>query len=923
MTGERWRRMESIFQSALDRDPTERDSYLEEACGGDQELCAEMRALLAGHDDSAFLRDDAVTLALRAIEKRAAFEPGQHVGPYRIETQLATGGMGLVYRAFDTRLQRPVALKVLRVGLLGKHGRAMLKREAQSIAQLQHPNICALHDFGEQDGREYLVMEYLAGGTLAERLKRGPLELRHSLEYATQIAAALEQAHRCNITHRDLKPGNIMITKTGAKLLDFGLAALRLPVSESGVKESGGDVTLTGTGAGTPLYMAPEQIRGDRADARSDIFSFGLVLYEMLSGQRAFSEKPRAEPGAALSNRTPPSVPGIPASLQRVLSICLAQDPDERWQSAGDLKRELIWISGSIGESARPIRRIWRAAAVICVALGVLASGWAGYRLRSIPRAQSVRFSLPAPPGATYPSGMDFAISPDGEQLVFNARASDGKTMLWLRPLNQLSAHVIPGSEDARFPFWSPDSRTVAFVAKGSVWRVDPAGSTVQKIIDAPSSLGGAWGPEDNVLFTPAALSTLQMVSGLGGTPATVTAFDKSFEDVVHKWPSFLPDGRHFLFSAFGSRHLGMLYVGSVDSKKAKFVLKSPGRAHYRAGRLYFIDGGLKSQAFDLTRLELTGEPVTIAESVYAFDLSQNGTLVYRSTSATMLKLVWLDQNGKQLSKPFGQGPIVAAAVSPDGKTVATVLGPRSAVSISLMKLPSLQATPLTHNVALNAYPVWSPDGKKLAYASNRTGHQNIFVRSMNGSDSEEAVAPSDTEKVAESWSPEGRYLSVTERVGTVFQIWIIPVAEPHKQFRFSKSNFSNSMGLFSPDGNWIAYWSDEPGHAEIFVSSFPGAKVRRRISTDGGTYPQWRHDGKELYYANGKRQLIAVAFSAHGGTIDLGRPRPIAEVAGGAVGPPYSTTRDGRLLAVVDPDASQPRPIVVVTNITSPHKEF
>ena len=917
MIAERWRYMESLFQSALDRDPTERDSYLEEACGGDEELCREMRALLAGHDDRSFLENDAVTLALHAIEKRAAFEPGQHIGPYRIERQLATGGMGLVYRAFDTRLQRQVALKVLRLGLLGERGRAILKREAQSIAQLQHPNICALYDVGEQDGREYLVMEYLVGGTLAEHLTRAPLSFPLALEYATHIAAALEQAHKHNITHRDLKPGNVIITKTGAKLLDFGLAALPRPDKQRTSDETTADVTLTGARAGTPSYMAPEQLRGDPVDARSDIFAFGLVLYEMLSGHRLFSEQRRAAPESEFADWKPAPVLGIPSSLQRVLDICLAKDPDERWQNAGDLKRELIWIAGTASEAARPTHRTWRIAMVASIPLCILAGILAGYRMHSMPRAASVRFSLPAPSGATYQPNVDLALSPNGEHLVFSAATNGGKPMLWLRSLNELAAHVLPGSEDAQFPFWSPDSRYLAFVAKGALWRMDPSGSTVQKISDAPNIQGGTWGPGDTILFTPAPFSTVHMVSASGGTSVPATEFDKSFEDVKHVWPSFLPDGRHFLFSAFGSRHPGMLYVGSLDDKKAKLILKSSSRALFRDGRLYFNDGGvLKAQLFDLKEFKLTGDPATIAESVSAFDLSQTGTLVYRPASTSGLKLVWLDRNGKQLSKPFGTGPIVSAAVSPDGNRVATVLGPRSAVNISVLNLPSLETTLLTQHASLNAYPVWSPDGKQLAYASNRSGHQNIYLRTMDGSDSEKAFAASETEKVAECWSPDGRYLSVTERLGTVFQIWIIPVGEPLKQFPFLESKYSKSMGEFSPDGKWLAYWSDELGHAEIFVASFPDGAVQRRVSTDGGLYAKWRSDGKELYYVNRKSQLIAVPFSENGKNLDFGEPRPLADLAGSWVGPPYSITRDGRLLALINPDASQPRPIVVVTSL-------
>ncbi len=919
MIDDRWRRMESMFQSALDRDPSERDSYLEEACGGDQDLCREVKALLACNRDGSFLKDDAVTLAFRALEKRTVFEPGQQLGPYRIEAQIAAGGMGIVYRALDTRLQRQVAIKVLRLGLLGEKGRTLLQREARSIAQLQHPNICALHDIGEQDGRDYLVMEYLAGETLAERLKRKPLDVHQALAYAIEIAAALDQAHRRGVIHRDLKPGNVILTKASAKLLDFGLASLRVAAQESGPEEKVTDITLAGAIAGTLPYMAPEQIRGEPVDARTDIFAFGLVLHEMLSGHRAFPQRERGELAAAILNEVPPPLHGIPAALERVLNVSLAKDPDDRWQSAGDLRRELVWIAGSVGEVAPSRRKWWMAAGIAATVLIVVASGWGGYNLRPVPVVRTSRFSLPPPSGAAYGSSVDLAISPNGEQLVFGASSPDGKTMLWIRPLDELTARVLPGTEEATFPFWSPDSRYVAFFADGKLLKLDPSGSTVQKICDAPNPRAGNWGPNGKILFAPVPYGTIHVVPESGGTPASVSALNTSFEDVRQIYPSFLPDGVHFLYSAFSDRHAGMIYAGSLDGGKAKFIRKATGRALYRSGRLYFIDGGLKSQPFDLKRLEVTGEPTTLAETVQnggGFDIAQAGTLVYRSAGPSTRELVWLDKFGKQTSKPFGPDFIRAASISPDGKTVATVLS--AFPKISLWKLPSLERTALTQNASRDAYPVWSPDGKQLAYASDRTGHYNVFVRSMDGSGSERSISPSETEKVPESWSPDSRYLSVTEMAGTKMVTWVIPFFGDRKEFRFPESKSFVSMGHFSPDGKWMAYWTDETGRSQLFVASFPDSKVRKQISTAGGQYPQWSKDGKELYYTDSKNQLLAVPISTLESTVELGETRVLGELPRSFVGRPYSIAGDGRILAMFDPGAAQPRPIVVVMNATS-----
>ncbi len=925
MTDGRWKQLEGLFESAMQRDPSDRDSYLEEACGGDEELRRELKALLAGEDRTSFLKQGAATAGLRAVEMRAALQPGQRLGPYVIESHLASGGMGMVYRALDPRLDRRVAIKILRLALAGDKVRSLLSREAQSIAKLQHPNICAVFDMGEQEGRGYLVMEYLEGETLADRLKRGPLPLPQALEYATQIAAALDQAHKRNITHRDLKPGNVMITKTGAKLLDFGLAALRRPSGDFGFDRAEVGVTWTGPMGGTLPYMAPEQVRGEATDNRTDIFAYGLLLYEMVTGQRAFKQRQPEALAEEICNSPLPEMPAVPPLLQRLIGVCLAKEPDERWQNAGDLKREIAWIASSREGAARPPRWRWSAIAAI-LAVALAGAGWAGYRLRATPPQKPVQFAVAPPPGASFRPNLDLALSPNGEQLVFNAVAADGKSMLWIRPLDALNERVLPGTEGAYSPFWSPDSRQIAFFAGGKMKKLDPLGSAVQIICDAPTGRGGSWGRDGTILFNPKFFSEVYRVNASGGAPVRVTTLDSSLEELIHAFPLFLPDGNHFLFTALGNRHVGKVYVGSLDGKPVKRIRTSMSRALFQGGQLYFSDGGyiageLKSQKFDSRRLELVGEPTTVSGSLdilSGLDISSTGTLAYRAAPSTARELAFVDRSGKQIAKPFGRAPLFGMNCSPDGKRIASVVAVDLSAEIVLFKLPSLEPTKLTQNAAKHWYPIWSPDGETLAYASERNGHENVFLKSMKGSDEERPLLPSQTDRVPESFSRDGRYLSITERIDGIYRIWIAPLLGSDKEFLFLKSAHMVSMGNFSPDGHWMAYWSDESGHAEIFVAHFPDGGRKQRVSTGGGSYPRWSTDGKELFFVDGRNQLLAVPVSRQGENLEFGKPVPLFRLPASRGGSSYSVLNDGKFLTMSDPAAGQMRPITIVVNASN-----
>ena len=882
-----------------------------------------------------------------------AILPGRRLGPYEILSAIGAGGMGEVYKARDTRLERIVAIKVLPTHLAGRADlRERFEREAKTIASLNHPHICTLHDTGHQDEIDYLVMEYLEGETLAQRLLKGPLPIQQVLQYAIEIADALDKAHRKGITHRDLKPGNIMLTKSGTKLLDFGLAKLKqevapaTPVSQLPTMNSA--ITGEGTILGTLQYMAPEQVEAKEVDARTDIFAFGAVVYEMATGKKAFEGKTSASVMAKIMEAEPPSMaslqPMTPPQLDRVVKTCLAKDPDERWQTAGDLCRELKWISDSGSQAGIPVpvvsgrvwdkRLTWVAAIAVAIAL---AAGAALYMHRTPPAAtQAIRFTVGPPEKAAFGENPAFlSISPDGSKLAFVTGGGAAGGQLWIRALDSPTAQALPGTEGASQPFWSPDSQFVAFFAEEHLKKIAISGGPAQTLADVPSSItagtfstGGTWGRGGVILFTAniGRASTIHRVSESGGASTPVTTLDASRSEIAHLWPQFLPDGKHFLFSAFGTgAGAGGVYVASLDSKERKLILNSTSNAVYvLPGYLLFTrQGTLMAQPFDPARLQLTGEPVPIAQGVQtlptsgraAFTASDNGALAYRSeTAAAALTLAWVSRNGTEQRVPAPAHNYVFPRLSPDGQRVAAGIEEGDS-QIWIYDLSRDALTRLTFQGTGNVDPVWTPDGKRIVFKGNRN---RLFWQPSDGSGSVEELTSVElsANNIPGSWSPDGQELALTQDLATR-KIWILPLKD-RKPRLFVESPSYEAAPRFSPDGRWIAYASTESGRLEIYVRPYPGPGGKWQISTEGGAEPVWNPKGRELFYRNGQK-MMAVDFIAQP-AFSAGKPRMLFEgpyVPTPRSIPDYDVSPDGqRFLMLKAPEQSQaPAQISVVLN--------
>jgi Tol biopolymer transport system component len=915
MTPERLRKIESLFHQARERDPTARAAFLREACETDSDLRREVETLLSGVSDESPLDRGAASVAVRALEQRRDLAPGDQLGSYLIESSLGSGGMGTVYRARDARLDRTVAIKVLRLAR-GAEMSARFAREARVIAQLQHPNICTLHDVGEESGLEYLVMEYLEGETLSERLRRGPLPVDTALRYAVEIAAALGHAHRRAIVHRDLKPSNIMVLKSGVKLLDFGVASW-LSVEPSALTKDTVSLSLTNPGAmvGTPPYMAPEQFRGERVDARTDIFAFGLLLYEMLRGKRAFPQTDLAPLREAILNMPlapiSASRPEAPPALDRVIALCTEKEPDERWQDAGDLGRELAWIAASPRptKARRAPAFQWIAATVVLLAC-VFAAAWAGYRMHTAPDPREVRVYLPPPEANSYAPRAGLALSPDGEQIAFIARNSDGKDLLWIRTIQQYPGSPLQDTEGARLPFWSPDGRTVAFFAGARLKKVAASGGPVETICEAAYGAGGAWGSDGTILFAPDPMSPLNRVVAAGGQPKPVSVIDAAHGDYGHSWPAFLPDGRHFLFVAT-SLYSTAVHIGSLDSADDKRLTLRTSRALFRSGRLYYAAGTLRWRPFDLSRLEFTGEEQAVSglESTSAFDIAVNGTIAFRSGgSAPERTIAWVDRTGAEVASAFSPGRYAGVALAPDGHTVALAISAANgSTSIWLDDLKRPNRRVFAQNAS---FPVWSPDGKRIAYLS---GLSDIRVKSMDGSRDSDVVAHGDV-VAPYNWSRDGQYISYTEhlRQENRYVTFLLPWQDNAKPIRFASAVGSWSQVVVSPDGHWISYWSNERGSPQVFVARLPDGSDKKQVSSHGGQHPQWREDGRELYFIDMTQHLSAAAVTPRSGTLEIGEPKSLFEVNPGPRGMGFVPTDGSRFLIVKPFDGSQSEPIVV-----------
>jgi Tol biopolymer transport system component len=904
-------------------------------------------------------------------DPQTALTEGARLGPYRILGPIGVGGMGEVYRATDTRLDRVVAIKLItRYWAENPEMRQRFEREAQIIASLKHPNICVLHDIGREGDTDFLVMEYLEGETLAARLARKPLELEEALRIAMAVADALGKAHRRGVVHRDLKPSNIILTATGPKLLDFGLAKRRPDLSGPDTSQPGQDAVSTGQGAplsqaqtksdlttpgavlGTLQYMAPEQLEGMEADARTDIFAFGAVLHEMITGKKAFVGKSRILLISAIATSDPEPISqtkaAAPPMLDHVVRTCLAKNPQDRWQTASDLLAELKWIAEAgaemgIGEglpvATAPGQQKRQALSWLLLAFASLlvavAAVSAGLYLWGSKQAEEQRFQIPFSPSAEplnnfgagaivarAMAGTNFAISPDGRSLAFVSQERGSEPWsLFVRPIGSVVPQKLAVAEDADQhsvqPFWSPDSRFIAFAAGGKLKKIEATGGPAQDICDAAGFFGGTWNGEGTILLGSAA--GLLRVSAEGGEPEAVTSPEEG--ETGHYWPHFLPDGRHYLYTAWHSESAKRVILGGTlgSNEKTRVMPAESNTAYSEPGFLVFHrENAVYAQPFAWKKFALSGEPVRIADEVgYIatngwgdFATSLNGILAYYQATGSInvtwadvaeWQLAWVDRSGKVLETPGPPGVYRGMEVSPDGKRIAVHRHDASGGDIIVIE-PRGSTTRLTFDASRhNSSPVWSPDGERIAYCALNEGKWGLYQTLSSGSGTEELLYESELPKAPMSWSPDGkRIVFWIEDPKNGSDLWVLTL-EDKKAEPLIASPSKETHGQISPDGKWIAYTSNSTGREEVYVQPFPSGSGRYQISFHGGDWPRWRRDGKELFYhmiaqtpdspaATGSflgGSLMSAMVNARGEIFEPGNPKDI--IRSGLLNLPHS----------------------------------
>ncbi|HEY1336696.1 MAG TPA: protein kinase [Bryobacteraceae bacterium] len=846
-----------------------------------------------------------------------------HIAHYRIGSKLGEGGMGAVYRATDTKLNREVAVKVLPDSFAGDRDRlARFTREAQVLAALNHPNVAAIYGVEERA----LVMEMVEGPTLAERIAAGPIPMDEALPIARQIAEALEYAHERGVIHRDLKPANIKVTPEGkVKVLDFGLA--KALTSETAAADPMSSPTLTmgatkaGVIMGTAAYMSPEQARGQNVDRRADIWAFGVVLYEMLTGRLLFAGPTISDTLAAVL-KTDVDFAALPAEIRPIAERCLRKDVRRRWQAIGDVRVALEdGMPGAQAVEVRHARIPWAIAAVLFVLAAVLAF------LRfheTAPDARVIRTYIAPPDGTTFnftaslASAGPVAISPDGRQFTFSATSADGKNQLWVRSLDRLSAQPLAGTEEAIHPFWSPDSKSIAFFAGGKLKRVDASGGPPLTLCDAPVGRGGTWNEAGVILFAPSGTSVLQRVSASGGIPATVAL------DIPGRWPWFLPDGRRFLYSTSTSVRLGAL-----DSKETKLVVETLSDAAYSQGYLIYLrDDTLMAQAFDLARLATSGDPQPLTQRVISvgsqrrgiFSVSRNGMLAYQTGhQGGRTLLTWFDRAGKRLGTVGEAADLAGVELSPDRKTVlSSVLDPVSRTfdfwRFDVAKGLRTRFT-FDESRVINM-AIWSPDGASVVFNSHRNGKFGLYRKAANLTGSEELLYADVVTVNPASWSPDGKtILFAGGGIGT----FALPLEGERKPFPVLQTARVPFGARFSPNGRWIAYVSAESQRQEVYVAPFPGPAGKVQISSAGGTQPRWGSRGNEIFYSGLDNRLMAVEVRAAGASLEVGRAQPLFGGVQLQVSVPYDVSLDGQRFLVAAPtEQSAPEPLTLVQNWTT-----
>jgi serine/threonine protein kinase len=878
-----------------------------------------------------------------------ALTSGTKLGPYEIQSPLGAGGMGEVYRARDVRLDRTVAVKVLASHLSSSPElKQRMDREARAISSLNHPHICHLYDIGSQDGTDYLVMEFLEGETLAERLRKGALPLSEILKIGMAVAEALAVAHRHGIVHRDLKPGNIMLTKGGAKLMDFGLAKSAAAGAPGGASSAPllsaartmsqaspvSPLTTAGTMIGTIQYMSPEQIEGKEADARSDLFALGGVLYEMVTGARPFEGKSQISVASAILEKEPEPIsalqPLTPPAFEHIVTACLAKNPDDRIQSAQDIALQLKWIAQSGTPVVNPTKKernnrellAWLIAGLL--ALLLIASLFLRGSKGTEPTSY---FSAPLPFAAR-----DAAVSPNGHTVaIVGHREAERNNALWIYEPGSQESTSVANTEGASFPFWSPDGQSIGFFADGKLKKLSLAGGPVQTLCDAQTGRGGTWNKDGVIIFTPSGhLGVgLYRISASGGTPTQITVPDKNLNEDSHRWPQFLPDGIHYLYSAIhlsGRRDLSSVFVGALNSNEKRLVTKASANVAYIAPYLLFYrDQTLFGQHFDTKTFQLAGEPIPILTDVQysprisraVFAASNTHLLVAQKAGDTgASQFLWFNRQGQEIGTPLKPGIYGNMMLSPNGKTVASdTTDPASQnTDIWTYDLDTQSAKRLTFDPAIDSVPIWSPDGTRMVFASNRGVIFDLYLKDTNGAQEEKPIPQDGPDRFPSDWSRDGKYV-LYER-GT--DLWLVTIPEL-RATQFLKASSTLKNGQFSPDSKWVAYSSNESGRWEVYVTSFPEAHGKWQVSNAGGDQPRWRSDGKELFYLAPDSRMMAVTVKT-GANFDAGTPTALfqanpRELVATSEQFSYDVSRDGQKFLINTQLKTGMAPMSVVLN--------
>jgi serine/threonine protein kinase len=886
---------------------------------------------------------------------------GTRLGPYEIIEAVGAGGMGEVYKARDTRLDRNVAVKVLPAHVSAHDDlKQRFEREAKIISNLSHPHICALHDVGREEGVDFLVMEFLEGETLGDRVKKGALAAEEVLRFGIQIAEALDKAHRNGVVHRDLKPGNIVLTRDGLKLLDFGLAKSADTATASGsaslsaMKTSAADqapLTEKGTVLGTFQYMAPEQLEGKEADPRTDIFALGVVLYEMATGKRPFEGDSQASLIAAIMSKTPRPMTEFsavtPPLLEALVRGCVAKDPDDRVQTAHDVKLQLTWIAEGSGLDAPGLavqgaKRSRGLAGIMAVLFGVLSLVLIVRAVlnRPEPDRSVSRLSVVIPSHVRAENAPpEHAISPDGRSIAFVGLDTTGTVRLWLRPFDNLDVEELPGTEGASLPFWSPDSRSVGFFVDGKLKRCVIAGDrSVQTICDVVSGRGGTWGADGTILFNPASAGPLFRVAATGGTPVQVTALDSANGETAHRFPQFLPDGNHFIYVSLPARDGRFdVRLASLEDPEPRTLVRADGAAVFAPpGYLVFErNEALIAQRLDMKRLEMSGDPFTLSDrpggdrdynGSPAVSASANGMLSYVHGQVDQAVVEWFDRTGTSRGRlPVPRAAYRAIRISPDGRRVAIAKGdPTNVSDIWVLEIDRGVSTRLTFEPLRNGSPVWVPDGSRIIFGSLRDGTRNLYWKAANGAGLDELLArlpgifanPMDV-------SPDGKSLLVRLLLEeTDEDIYVMSLLGDDPPRPFLNTRFAEQDGKFSPNGRWVAYRSNESGRLELYVQSFPEPRTKVRVSTSGAgpsftfwTQPIWSKDGKELLYVGGDGLTIMSVPVETEPTFRAGTPRALFRLPREYVG---FDSRYGQMFLVVHRGEEHGLSLTVVRNWTA-----